>query len=101
MIRATLRMRVRPGREEDFTAAWKKIALTASRTPGNLRQALLRGGPHEFVITSDWDDRESFHAFERSPEQDALTAPLRELRESAQLELTDILSHFDSTGDDR
>ncbi len=95
MIRATLRMRVLPGREEDFTTAWEKIALVASRTAGNLRQSLLYGGQREFVITSDWESRAAFHAFERSPEQEALTAPLRDLRETAEMDISELLLHLE------
>ncbi len=97
MIRATLQMRVLPGREQDFVAAWEKVALSVSQATDNLRQSLLQGGPGTFVITSDWTSREAFQAFERSPEQDALTAPLRELRESAQMEISEILIHVEGT----
>ncbi|WP_322758979.1 antibiotic biosynthesis monooxygenase family protein [Frankia sp. Cr2] len=95
MIRMTLRMRVLPDREQDFVAAWEKVALAASQATGNLRQSLLRAGPREFVITSDWENRDAFHTFERSPEQDILTAPLRELRETAQMDVSDILIHLE------
>ncbi|WP_250280893.1 MULTISPECIES: ester cyclase [unclassified Frankia] len=95
MIRATLRMLVRPDREQDFVDAWEKIASVVRRTPGNLRQSLLRTGPREFVITSDWDSPEAFQKFERSPEQDILTAPLRELRESARMEISEIVLHVE------
>jgi heme-degrading monooxygenase HmoA len=99
MIRATLRMRVRPGLEQDFQQLWEKIALEVRRTPGNLRQDLLRGGEREFVITTDWATREAFHAFEQSGEQNGLTAPLRELRESVSMETADLLIHVE--GDER
>jgi quinol monooxygenase YgiN len=67
------------------------------RTPGNLRQALLRDGsdPSSFVLTSDWESREAFTRFERSPEQDALTAPLRDLRESARMAVHDLVAHVE------
>ncbi|WP_322752822.1 antibiotic biosynthesis monooxygenase family protein [Frankia sp. Cas3] len=97
MIRATLRMRVLPGRDQDFVDAWEKVALAASRAPGNLRQSLLRAGPREFVIASDWASREAFQTFERSPEQDALTAPLRDLRETVQMDVAEILLHLEGT----
>jgi heme-degrading monooxygenase HmoA len=92
-------MRVRPGLEQNFEQRWKKIAMEVRHVPGNLRQDLLRGGEREFVVTSDWSSREAFHAFERSGGQDTLTAPLRELRESANMEVADLLVHVE--GDDR
>jgi heme-degrading monooxygenase HmoA len=96
MIRATLRMQVIPGRDDDFVGAWEKIAAAAATTDGNLGQCLLRGQPGEFVITSDWASREAFSAFERSPEQDALTAGLRELRRSVRMDIAEIVAHVES-----
>ena len=77
MVRATLRLTVRTGREREFQQAWEAIAAEVRRAPGNLRQALLRdaGDPPAFVITSDWESAAAFRAFERSPEQDALDRP--------------------------
>jgi heme-degrading monooxygenase HmoA len=98
MIRATLQLKVRSGRELEFQRAWEDVAAEVGRLPGSLRQALIRqeGDPCVFTITSDWADEESFRAFERSPEQDALTATLRALRESASMQVDDLLLHVDS-----
>ena len=97
MIRATLQMKVKPGRAADFERAWEAIAANVRQAPGNLRQALLKdpNDPDSFVLTSDWDSREQFHAFERSPEQDELTAPLRELRESASMVIYQLIRHVE------
>ncbi len=97
MVRMTLYMKVKPGREADFERAWRAVAEKVRLLPGNLRQALLRDwqNPSSFVLTSDWESRETFHRFERSPEQDALTAPLRELRESARMTVHDVLVHLE------
>ena len=97
MIRATLQMKVKAGSEADFERAWRKIAAEVQRVPGNLRQALLRD-PQDgtrFVLTTDWENREAFGKFERSPEQDVLTAPLRELRESASMTVYDLVAHLE------
>jgi heme-degrading monooxygenase HmoA len=98
MVRATLRLRVHRGRELDFERAWLDVAAIAGRFPGNLRQALLRdpGDPRAFTITSDWVSAASFRAFERSDEQDVLTAELRRMRESAELSLHQLLVHVDA-----
>ncbi|HXG12480.1 MAG TPA: antibiotic biosynthesis monooxygenase family protein [Gemmataceae bacterium] len=97
MLRATLYMKVKAGREADFEQAWRTIAEQARRAPGNLRQTLLRdpADPSSFVVTSDWESEEAFRRFERSPEQDALTAPLRELRESARMVVNPIVAHIE------
>jgi heme-degrading monooxygenase HmoA len=98
MIRATLVMKVKPGRENDFEQAWRKIAAQVKSAPGNLRQALLRDPqePGTFVLTTDWVSREAFGRFEKSPEQDELTAPLREMRESARMTIYDLVAHLES-----
>ena len=93
MVRATINMKVKAGKENEFERVWKAIADTVREVPGNVRQALLRdpADPSSFVLTSDWESREQFHAFERSPEQDELTAPLRGLRESARMTVFDFV----------
>ena len=97
MVRATLQMKVKPGKAEDFQEAWRKIADAVRETPGNVRQALLvdPNDPETFVVTSDWESREAFTKFERSPEQDDLTAPLRELRQSGQMTMYDLVAHVE------
>jgi heme-degrading monooxygenase HmoA len=98
MVRATLHLKVRPGCELEFQRAWQEVAAEVRRVPGSLRQALTRSerDPGMFTITSDWADEDSFRAFERSPAQDALTARLRELRESASMRVDQIVAHLDS-----
>jgi heme-degrading monooxygenase HmoA len=97
MVRATLRLTVRPGRERELEQTWAAIAAEVRRAPGNLRQALLRepGDAGVFVITSDWESADAFRAFERSPEQDVLTAPLRALRESASITVHELVVHLE------
>jgi heme-degrading monooxygenase HmoA len=93
MVRATLYMKVKDGRGSDFEREWRAIADEVRKVPGNIRQALSRD-PEDgdsFVVTSDWRTREEFGEFERSPEQDDLTAPIRELRESARMTVQDLI----------
>jgi heme-degrading monooxygenase HmoA len=98
VIHASLHMRVREGNGPRFEQAWRQIARAVQNMPGNLRQALLRDSsdPRSYVIASDWDSPESFHRFEVSPEQDRLTAPLRELRESARKEVYEIVDQTEN-----
>jgi heme-degrading monooxygenase HmoA len=93
VVRATLYMTVKEGRGPDFERAWRAIAEQVRSVPGNVRQTLARDpeDSDSFVVTSDWSDREVFGEFERSPEQDELTAPLRQLRSSARMTVHDVL----------
>lgn len=97
MVRATLTLHVRAGRERSFERAWRAVAAEVRRTPGNVRQALLRdpADPAAFVVTSDWESADAFREFERSPRQDALTAPIRALRESASLTVHELVAHLE------
>ncbi len=98
MIRATLTMTVRSGKEGEFEAAWRAVAERVRDEPGVLRQSLLRDPdePRTFVVSSDWESREAFGRFEQSPEQDELTAPLRGLREAARMTVHELVEHVDS-----
>lgn len=100
MVRATLTMKVHAGREGEFEAAWASVAAVTRQVPGNLRQTLLRASdePGTFIIVSDWEDRAAFGAFERSPEQDDLTAPLRALRASASMRVDEVVTHIEGPG---
>jgi quinol monooxygenase YgiN len=100
MVRATLTITVKPGKEDEFVEAWRAIAEEVSREPANLRQALMRDADAErtFVISSDWESREAFHEFERSPEQEELTAPMRDLRESGRMTIQDVVAYYEGGG---
>jgi len=97
VIRATLSIKVKAGREAEFERVWRTIAVRVRAEPGNIRQTLLRdpAGPSDYVIDSDWESREAFTRFERSPAQDELTAPIRELRASASMTVREIVTHFE------
>jgi heme-degrading monooxygenase HmoA len=93
-------MKVKAGREEDFQRAWHEVAARARGIPGNLRQTLMRD-PNDastFVITTEWETREAYQRFEVSAEQDELTAPLRELRESASQAIYEVVEDVSSNG---
>ena len=101
MVRATLYMKVKDGRGADFEREWRAIAEQVRKEPGSVRQALARDtdDPDSFVVTSDWSDREAFGRFEKSPEQDDLTAPLRELRATARMTVHDLVVHIEGGAD--
>ena len=101
MIRATLSIKVRAGREAEFERVWLTVAERVRAEPGNVRQTLLRdpADPSGYFIASDWENREAFTRFERSPAQDALTAPIRELRASASMTVQEIVTHLEGAGE--
>ena len=84
---------VKEGREAEFEQAWRGISEQVRAWPGNVRQTLLRDpeDPRSFVVASDWESREAFRQFETSEEQDALTAPMRELRESGRMTVHEVV----------
>jgi heme-degrading monooxygenase HmoA len=88
-----LEMQVKAGREAEFEDVWRAIAAKVRAEPDNRGQALLRPQtqPRTFVIVSDWATEASFRAFEKSPAQAELTAPLRELRESVKMTLHEVV----------
>ena len=93
-VRTVLRMRTREGCEAEFEAAWRRAAAEISRVPGNLQQELMRdaGDPRTFLITADWADRAAVDAFGRSSSRETLTAALRELREDASRNTSEVLA---------
>lgn len=97
MVRATLYVTVKAGHEDEFVEVWRGIAKHVQEAPGNLRQTLLRDpdDPRNFIVTSDWESRDAFTSFERSPEQDDLTAPVRALRETGRMTVQDLLIHVE------
>ena len=100
MVRATLTITLKPGKEEEFERAWRVIAEQVRRNPANVRQTLLRDpdDSRTFIVSSDWASREAFSQFEVSPEQDDLTAPLRELRESGRMTVQEIVVDIEGGG---
>ncbi len=99
MVRAALRLSIRPDSEQEFLHVWAQIAEEVRTSPGNLRQTLHRSvdDPRQFLIVSDWIDEGAFRAFERSPEQDALTEPVRRLRKEADMCVYEVVKRVEGT----
>lgn len=98
-VRAVLTITVRPEHTTEFEHAWSGVADWVRSVPGCLRQSLVRRptATPTYVITSDWVDADAFGRFEKSAEQDTMTAPLRRLRESIDMELCSLIEHRDPT----
>jgi quinol monooxygenase YgiN len=85
-VRTVLAMRARAGCEQRFEAEWLAAAEQIRTLDGCLRQDLVRDAddPRNYLIISDWADRERLDAFGRSEQRDHLLRVIRDLRESAQ-----------------
>jgi antibiotic biosynthesis monooxygenase (ABM) superfamily enzyme len=95
VIRTVLEMVVREGCEMDFERTWQAAAAVASRYPGAGVQTMLRDpeSPLHYTITADWDTREHLAAYQQSPDRQALSAVLEQLRESATKSLREVVAH--------
>jgi len=74
--------RVKPGRADEFIAAWGELAEWARmHSPGILWGVLLRDvdDPDVFVSTGAWQDAEDIQAFSESPELRRRTEELLQL----------------------
>jgi heme-degrading monooxygenase HmoA len=92
-VRAVLTLTVPARSCARFEHAWSRVAAWAREQPGCLRQTLCRtdGDPVTYLVMSDWAGEAAFRAFERSPEQDRVTAELRALRTGARMEVSRIV----------
>src|SRR5438045_129137 len=82
MIRATLSMTVKAGREEEFERAWRAIAAQRRLIPGNpghIQDELLRadGEPGSYILLSEWESKGAFLAWEDAPIHMQTTTPMR------------------------
>jgi heme-degrading monooxygenase HmoA len=70
VFRVLVRLRVHPGKGQEFESIWRDIADQISRNPANLGQWLSRSADEDCVyyITSDWVSEKRFREFEHSPE---------------------------------
>ena len=69
IFRVMLRMRIRPGTEEEYERTWLKIGQVITDHPANIGQCLMRGDEDGiYYIVSDWADEARFREFERSAE---------------------------------
>lgn len=96
-------MKVKEGSEAEFERAWHAISERARLVAGNRRQTLMRDStdPSAYVITTEWESADAYRSFEVSPEQDELTRPLRELRQSASQAVYQIVADVEGDGPPR
>jgi heme-degrading monooxygenase HmoA len=67
-FRVQLRMRIRPGMEQDFERTWHQVGTAVTDHAANRGQWLSRSADEDgiYFIMSDWVDEPSFREFERS-----------------------------------
>ncbi len=71
---------VRPGSEEAFFAAWKRVSAVMEARPGFVHTRLHRAtAGARFVNVAEWESMEAFAAAINSPDFREAAAPLRRL----------------------
>lgn len=88
-FRVFLTVGVKPGMEDEFERAWQEGSDAVTAHPANLAHELARSEQERSVyfVISDWKDRESFLAFESSPDHVRHREKLHPFRESGSLAL--------------
>lgn len=70
MITVGMYYDVVPGKEEEFESDFTTVAHILESVPGHAQSRLFRDvfRPGSYLIYSEWESREAFGAFARSPE---------------------------------
>jgi heme-degrading monooxygenase HmoA len=92
-LRFVLQVRLKAGREGDFLRIYGALRDRVSAgVPGNLAHQACRSqeDPLVWMITSEWENAETYQDWEQSPEHRALTLPLRDCWDEAKRTLYDI-----------
>lgn len=79
--RVVFLIELKPGTQDDFLAAYEKIRyVVAEGVEGHLVDQVCRSDtdPNQWLITSEWEDLESFYAWERTEEHRELVKPMRD-----------------------
>ncbi|GLZ42039.1 antibiotic biosynthesis monooxygenase family protein [Actinokineospora sp. NBRC 105648] len=79
--RVLFMLRVRPGGDEAFLAAYERVRWAVAGTPGHLGDQLCQSteDPEQWLITSQWRSEADFLDWERTPGHRDLAAPMLEL----------------------
>ncbi|MEU1888386.1 FAD-dependent monooxygenase [Micromonospora sp. WMMD987] len=69
MIRTMLRIRARPGAEQEVRSVWRTAAEQIGALPGNLRRDLFldANDPRTFVVATEWADDDALLDYENGP----------------------------------
>lgn len=79
--RVVFLIRLKPGVQDDFLAAYEKIRYVVSQgVAGHLVDQVCQSDsdPDQWLITSEWESLEAFHAWEETEEHRDLVKPMRE-----------------------
>ncbi|WP_017596459.1 antibiotic biosynthesis monooxygenase family protein [Nocardiopsis potens] len=93
-FRVLLRMDVKPGKAEEFVAAWTENSAAVTGHPANLGQSLSRSTeePDVFYIFSEWASEEGFREFEDSPGHLEHRAQLHPFRSGGSIAFLDLVA---------
>lgn len=83
-IRFVVTVRLKPGTEEDFVAAYQAMHERVERgIAGHVSHQLCRSldDPQDWIITSEFESRQTWRAWDESSEHRALIAPFRQFFE--------------------
>lgn len=92
-FRVLLTVHVKPGLEADFEKVWAEGSEEVTAQPANLGHTLARSTREESVyyVVSDWTDKDSFLAFESSPEHIAHREKLHPYRADGSLAMMHLI----------
>jgi heme-degrading monooxygenase HmoA len=99
-FRVLLKMRIKPGSEQDFESTWLDIGSVITTHPANLGQWLLRSAdePGVFYIVSDWLDEARFREFEHSAAHVRHRERLHPFRDGGSMSTMHLLHHLEGIG---
>lgn len=65
MITVGMDYKIVPGKDEEFLAVFRKVIGIMEGMPGHTRTKLYRDvdAEHDYLVVSEWSDREAFEAF--------------------------------------
>ena|SRR5205085_10597069 len=78
-VRVVVVVKIEPGQEAAFEAAFAEVSRAVSGTLGHIRDELLReqGRQGSYLLLGEWQSAAAFHAWHDDPEHSVTTAPMR------------------------
>lgn len=100
-FRVMLRMRIKPGMEDDFEKVWRDVGDSVTSHPANLGQWLSRAATEDteadgsvYYIVSDWVDEPRFREFETSDRHLEHRQKLHPYRSGGSMTTMSVVAHL-------